>query len=82
MERSAEKRSVQTTLHQAGFAPDDDEDYGHLVAHLAEEEVEDKTTFEWTRVFARGDTGDQRAGVYPQGPDLIYDESFLDILSR
>ena len=52
----------------------------HLISHLLDYQEEEKVPSEWTRVFSRSDIGVKRAGVFPIGPDLIYDKSMRDAL--
>ena len=55
--------------------------YEHLVAHLVDDEPEQRDTNEWTRVFTRDIRNGQMVAIYPLGPDLLLDKSVRDSLS-
>ena len=76
------RKSSQSTLVQLEQARHEDDEYDHLIAHLADQDEDEKTNNEWTRVFSRDDINEQRAGLFPMGPDLLFDKSTRDMLAQ
>ena len=68
-------------LDGALHADDIDPTHGHLVEHLLDHEPGTQVNSMWTRVFSRDDLNELVPGIYPLGPDLIYDKSMRDALS-
>ena len=66
------------TLDQFEADDGEDADYGHLVAHLIEQDTSTKDNDLWTRVFSRDDLGDNQLATPKIGPDLIYDKSLRE----
>ena len=60
---------------------EDGDAYEHLVAHLVDDEPEQRDTNEWTRVFTRDIRNGQMVAIYPLGPDLQLEKSIRDSLS-
>ena len=60
---------------------EDGDAYEHLVAHLVDDEPEQRDTNEWTRVFTRDAPNGHMVAIHPLGPDLMFDKSVRDSLS-
>lgn len=65
----------QTVLDQYEGVEDNDSEYGHLVQHLIEQDLDHRDTNQWTGVFARDSVGTLQVPNKLIGPDLIYDRS-------
>ena len=83
-EQKAPKQTqqIQTTLDNFEYAEDVDSEYGHLVSHLIEQDIQPKDTSKWTRVFSTGIPDGVKVPIYPLGPDLIYDNSLRDSMGE
>ena len=79
--QSAKEQTVQATLSQLEHVAVEQNEHDHLIAHLVEQDEDEKFNFEWTRVFSRADINSQRAAIFPMGPDLHFDKSMRDILT-
>lgn len=73
--KSARKQAKQTTLANVEFVEDIDEDFGHLVEHLIEQDEPADNTAKWTGVFSRDMQEGLLVPVKLLGPDLIFDAS-------
>ena len=80
--KSALSRVMQGTLSQIESQTGQESEYGHLLAHLLDEDEDDRVVSSWTRVFSRSSLGNGRAAIYPLGPDLLYDRSLRDVMSQ
>ena len=62
-------------------ATHEEDEYDHLIAHLVDQDEDEKTNNEWTRIFSRDDINERRAALFPMGPDLLFDKSTRDMLA-
>ena len=63
------------------IATDLDPDYGHLVAHLVDDEAPGSIINYWTRVLSCDDLGNLAPAIHKLGDDLQYDKAVRDSLA-
>ena len=79
--RRSDSRPAQQVLDVGMAATDHDPDYGHLVAHLLDQETAGNDLNYWTGVLSRDDLGALQPAIFKLGADLIYDKAMRDSLT-
>ena len=71
----------QSTLRQSEQQDDLESEYGHLMAHLIEQDLPKADNTQWTRVVSRDRNPNLLPSIMPLGPDLIFNKSIRESLS-